>query len=111
MQLALGDYQRYFSDEDLHIDSSGLKVNEVIVDLKIIPTDEYYNKTEEFDEKWIDVFGDNIAVDANGHEFVAIRTKVQPDEIKGGFNTQRYYLNEWGSLRDGKRLLSTREER
>ena len=51
LQLALGDYQRYFSDEDLHIDSSGLKVNEVIVDLKIIPTDEYYNKTEEFDEK------------------------------------------------------------
>ncbi|EFM6143453.1 AAA family ATPase, partial [Escherichia coli] len=25
LQLALGDYQRYFSDEDLHIDSSGLK--------------------------------------------------------------------------------------
>ncbi|EKK1837133.1 ATP-dependent nuclease [Klebsiella variicola] len=105
LQLALGDYQRYFSDEDLHIDSSGLKANEVIVDLKIIPTDEHYNKTEEFDEKWIDVFGDNIALDANGYEFVAIRTKVQPDEIKGGFNTQRYYLNEWGEFEGWKDIV------
>ncbi|HFZ1662987.1 TPA: DUF2813 domain-containing protein, partial [Klebsiella aerogenes] len=35
LQLALGDYQRYFSDEDFHIDSTGRKVDEVIVDLMI----------------------------------------------------------------------------
>ncbi|MDK9477427.1 AAA family ATPase [Klebsiella pneumoniae] len=95
LQLALGDYQRYFSDEDFHIDSTGRKVDEVIVDLMIIPTNSMYIRADEFDDKWVDVFGDNIALDANGKDFVAIRTKVQPDEIKGGFNTQRYYLNEW----------------
>ncbi|UJR63016.1 ATP-dependent nuclease [Dickeya zeae] len=95
LQLALGDYQRYFSDEDFHIDLNGIKASHVTVDLMIIPTDNIFSRINEFDEKWVDVFGDNIAVDANGRDFIAIRTKVQPDDIKGGFSTQRYYLNEW----------------
>lgn len=98
LQLALGDYQRYFSDEDFHIDGNGAKINNVVVDLRIIPTNNLYVRVNEFDEQWVDVFGDNIAVDADGREFVAIRTKVQPDEFKGGFNTQRFYLSEWPAL-------------
>ncbi|WP_449555891.1 ATP-dependent nuclease [Huaxiibacter chinensis] len=105
LQLALGDYQRYFSEEDLHIDINGRKVREAMVDFKIIPVDQHFNKVGDFEDKWIDVFGDNIAIDADGNDFVAIRTKVEPDEVKGGFNTQRYYLTEWASYENWKEVV------
>lgn len=98
LQLALGDYQRNFSEEDLHIDNHGNKSSEVLVDIKIVPVDERMDRIDEFDEKWIDVFGDNIALDAEGKDFVVIRTKVQSDDIRGGFSTLRYYLDEWAAI-------------
>lgn len=111
LQLALGDYQRYFSEEDFHIDNNGDKVGEAVIDLMIVPTNGTYIRIDEFDETWIDVFGDNIALDANGKEFVAIRTKVKPDEMKGGFNTQRYYLNEWAGLDDWQDVIPNERRR
>lgn len=105
LHLALGDYQRYFSEEDLHIDSAGNKVREVIIDFRLVPVNDDYQKVDEFDDKWIDVFGDNIALDSDGHEFVAIRTKVNPDDVKGGFNIQRYFLTEWSGYDEWKEVV------
>ncbi|MBA0035487.1 AAA family ATPase [Pantoea sp. BIGb0393] len=110
LQLALGDYQRYFGDEDLHIDIYGHKVSEVLIDVKIVPVDEQNNRADDFDEQWIDVFGDNTALDAEGKEFVVIRTKVQPDYIKGGFSTLRYYLEEWATI-DRWKTIATNERK
>ncbi|AJJ64062.1 MULTISPECIES: ATP-dependent nuclease [Yersinia] len=111
LHLALGDYQRYFSEEDLHIDVTGNKVSEVVIDFRMVPVNDNYEKIDEFEDKWIDVFGDNIALDADGSEFVAIRTKVNPDEIKGGFNTQRYFLTEWPSYEEWKNVVPNERKR
>lgn len=111
VQLALGDYQRYFSDEDLHIDVNGNRATECLIDVRIVPVNSNGQRAEEFNDIWADVFGDNISIDTSNHEFVAIRTKVRGDEVKGGYSTNRYYLSEWVNLDVWKELIPSERKK
>ena len=90
LQFALGDYSRFLSREDFHIDASDMPQTKITVDLRIVPEGQ-----EEFSEEWYDIFADNIQSLADGSQFIAIRTVAEPDTIKGGYKVARYYLNEW----------------
>lgn len=52
-------------------------------------------RTSEFSESWQQEFGDSIQAEADGKQFVAIRTTAKPDRIKGGYNVERFYLDVW----------------
>lgn len=94
LQLALGDYSRYLSDEDFHIADDDKRQNTITVDIRFIPVNDE-GRINEFSEEWQQEFGDKIQSEANGNQFVAIRTTVQPDKIKGGYIVERFHLDAW----------------
>ncbi|MBI5595777.1 MAG: AAA family ATPase [Elusimicrobia bacterium] len=99
MQLALGDYGYSLREEDLHIGAGEVRAKEIIVDLRIVPTEASGKRIQEFADEWAAEFGDKIKAEANGFQFVAIRTISKPSLIKGGFETARYVLENWPDVK------------
>lgn len=94
LQLALGDYSRYLTDEDFHIDSADVRSEEIVVDIRIVSVDKSGARLPDFETDWVREFGDGIKPEADGR-FLGIRTVGRSDEIKGGFVVERYTLDEW----------------
>ena len=94
-QLALGDYSRYLSEEDFFIAPDDKRASEIIVDIRVVPTDNQEKRVQNFDEAWQTDFGDKIQSEANGNQFLAIRTISSPNATKGGFDTNRTTLESW----------------
>jgi len=95
LQLALGDYSRNLTDEDFHIDSNDVRCDKILVDVRIIPIDEAGARQQAFDDDWAQEFGDKIQAEANGNQFLALRTAGVPDNVKGGFIVEHYALDQW----------------
>lgn len=95
LQLSLGDYSRYLSEEDFYIGTDEKRVSEIFVDIRVIPVNENGIRIKTFDDSWTTEFGDRIRAEANGNQFIAIRTRSNPDPIKGGFSTSRVILDKW----------------
>jgi len=94
LQLALGDYGRYLSEEDFFIDPTDIRTSEILIDLRIKPLSG--NSTSgNFSNSWTLEFSDHIKQEANGDQFLALRTKVVPDDTKGGFEVNRHTLESW----------------
>ncbi len=99
LQLALGDYSRYLSEEDFYIGADDKRVLEILVDVRIVPVDDDGIRTQRFNDEWTTEFGDKIKAEANGNQFVALRTRAEPDKIKGGFDSKRSTLERWPDLK------------
>ena len=98
LQLALGDYSRYLSEEDFHIGVDEKRAQEILVDIRVIPVDNLGKRKQLFDDEWIIEFEDKIKAEANGNQFLALRTRCKSDIIKGGFDTSRFVLEKWPSV-------------
>lgn len=94
MHLVLGDYNRYLSEEDFHIKADEKRVEEILVDVRIVPVKDGKRK-KTFDDEWATEFGDKIKAEANGNQYVALRTRSNENLIKGGFDTLRFTLEKW----------------
>lgn len=94
-QLALGDYARNLSEEDFYIAPDEKRASEIIVDIRVVPVNDKENRVPNFDEVWLTEFGDKIKSEANGYQFLAIRTFSRPNVTKGGFDTTRATLESW----------------
>ena len=94
LSLALGDYGRYITDEDFYIGKDEKKALEILVDIRIVPTNND-QRTDIFSDEWMEMFGGNIKSEANGYQYVPIRTRVSPNEIKGGYQIDRYTMERW----------------
>jgi putative ATP-dependent endonuclease of OLD family len=97
MQLAIGDYARFLSEEDFYIDPDDKRAEEILIDIRVVPTDDG-NRTPFFNEMWATEFGDKIKAEPNGNQFVAIRTRSKQNLIKGGFDTLRFTLETWSDI-------------
>lgn len=95
MRLSLGDYSRLLSEEDFHIDQAEQRVSEILVDLRIIPVDVEWKQIPAFDQDWTIALGEKIKAEANGNQFVALRTRAKPNLTKGSYETLRYHLDRW----------------
>ncbi|MGI2854618.1 ATP-dependent nuclease [Shewanella algae] len=95
LQLAIGDYSRYLSEEDFHINQDDTRAEQILVDIRVVPLTEQGAPCNEFSEDWLEEFGDKVRQDASGHQFLAIRTVVRPDLVRGGFLVERYTLDQW----------------
>jgi putative ATP-dependent endonuclease of OLD family len=98
MQLALGDYSRYVSDEDFYIGEDEKRVNEILIDVRIVSVDENGQRKQSFDDEWASEFGDKIQREANEYQFLALRTRCKSDSTKGGFEILRSILERWSEL-------------
>lgn len=91
LKLALGDYSRFLSDEDFHIGEDEKRQETIIVDIRFVATEDE-SRASEFSEDWQQEFGDKIQAEADGKQFVAIRTIATPDRLKGGYVVDRHHL-------------------
>jgi putative ATP-dependent endonuclease of OLD family len=91
----LGDYSRYLSDEDFHIDENDVRSAEITVDVRMVATNEKEERVNTFSKEWTNEFGDKIRADAAGNLFFAFRTIAKPQLAKTGFSVERYTLQEW----------------
>jgi len=82
LNSVLGITRNQINQDDLFIDKDGIFLidkkgkpsKEIIIDIRIIPTDENGNRIANFDLKWSSKLGTGIQTD-NDKEFLAIRTK------------------------------------
>ena len=99
LQLALGNYAQYISEEGFFIDQKNSRAEKIIIDIKIVP---FKDKTvKSFDEKWASSFGGKIKKEGD-QEFVAFRTAAKPDETKGGFECLRHFMKSWPDFNSWK---------
>lgn len=94
LQLAIGDYSRYLSDEDFHIGEDGKRQEAITVDIRLIPV-AGEARASEFSEQWQQELGAKIQAEADGKQYVAIRTTAKPDRVKGGYIIERYEMESW----------------
>jgi putative ATP-dependent endonuclease of OLD family len=98
LQLALGNYSRYLSEEDFHIGADDKRVPEILVDVRLVPVGDDGIRTQIFNDEWATEFGDKIKAEANGYQFIAIRTRATKNPIKGSFDSSRSTLEKWPNL-------------
>ncbi|WP_335955134.1 ATP-dependent nuclease [Acinetobacter guillouiae] len=97
LQLALGDYSRYLTDEDFHIGDDEKRQELITVDVRFIATNES-GRVNEFPTAWQNEFGDKIQSEPDGKQYVAIRTRAKPDKVKGGYTVERFHLEVWAAI-------------
>lgn len=95
MQLALGDYSHFLTEEDFHIGEDEKRIQEILVDVRIVPVNTVGTRIQQFSDNWAAEFGDKIKAEANGNQFVSIRTRAIPDLLKGDFGCKRFTLEKW----------------
>ena len=95
MQLVLGDYSRFVSEEDFNIGDGDTRASSIIVDVRIVPLNSDGIRADVFNAEWAAEFGDKIKAEPNLNQFVALRARCQPNPTKGGFDTARFTLEKW----------------
>lgn len=113
INLAFGGI-RYANSEDIYV-SEGEKLSkdrEAIIDVLIIPVDEDNNKMDEFDKFWFEHFGDFRSEEVGTlNNFVAIRTKVAYNRVKGEYTIERKSLIQWPLSEDVERYSDYKKGR
>lgn len=97
IQIALGGIKRV-SSEDIYIKADEVlpKDRKAIIDILMVPVDENKNEINEFDDVWFEHFGELRSENANDlSQFVAIRTIISFDMIKGEYELEKKGLIEW----------------
>lgn len=94
LHLALGDYSRQLSEEDFHIGTDDKRVEEILIDVRIVPVNDGV-RVQLFNEDWQVEFNDKIQAEGNGNQYIALRTRAKRDTIKSGFDTSRTILEKW----------------
>jgi putative ATP-dependent endonuclease of OLD family len=102
LQLALGDYSRQLSEEDFHIDIDDKRVPEILIDVRIVPVNNNGQRVPLFHDDWKIEFGDKIQAEANGNQYVVVRTRSKKDTVKGGFDTSRKIVKKWADANSWK---------
>ena len=92
--LALGDHSGRIVEEDFHIGPDDRKAEQILVDLRIVPTKDCVREPK-FSNEWTTEFGDSIKQEADGNQFVAVRVRCVDDPIRGGYTIERSYLDKW----------------
>jgi putative ATP-dependent endonuclease of OLD family len=95
LQLALGDYGRYLTEEDFYINRAGTVAEEITIDVHIVAD----NTEGEFSEEWLIVFGDHISLHDQSFN---LRVKARVSATKNGFDITRHSLESWTSTNEKK---------
>lgn len=101
LQLALGNIN-FLTQEDFFVDENGT-IEQIIIDILFIPTDENGNKTAYFSEQWETIFTEScIQIDSDGNSFVGLRTIFDYDASISNFARKHKILKNWNPSDDEK---------
>lgn len=94
LELCFAPYKR-ISEELVFIKKDEVlsKNKEIILDVLISPVN------DEFDDKWYQFFG-NFVVEGEHKDYVAIRTIIKYNTLKGEYDVERKALNSWPKTED-----------
>ncbi len=96
LQLVLGN-RSFLTTDDLNI-KSGTRAESIIVDIRIIPTDENNKRAANFDDDWEAYFTDKaIKYDDQSLAYIPIRTKFVYNHSRSDFDKQQRILKLWES--------------
>ncbi|BEV10329.1 AAA family ATPase [Asticcacaulis sp. DW145] len=118
---AIGATRRAYGKEDIHLAAGESEVPRsrvAKIDLKLVAVDpETGAPTPKFPagSYWTELFGSDIAIDENGHEFVGLRAKLGWNIASGEYRIERKFLKRWEqsenpSEDEGGRLSSAQLE-
>lgn len=94
LQLALGSGQ-FISQDDFFIDGNNT-IDQITIDLLIIPIGDDGNRINEFEEDWEILFTeDRIKTDIDGKSYIPLRTVITFDYIKNSYKPRQFILTEW----------------
>ena len=94
MQLALGS-RSAITIEDFNI-HDGIRVEKIIVDVRIVPVDDNGNREVNFNDDWEIYFGsDNLQLDQNGSAMLCLRTTVAISQTDSSFTYEQKALTAW----------------
>ena len=94
LQLALGN-TNFLTQEDFFVDENGT-IEQIIIDILFIPTDENGNKIASFSEQWETIFTEScIQMDRDGNSFVGLRTVFDYDASISNFARKHKILKNW----------------
>jgi len=97
LQLAMGTRQ-YVSQEDFFISGNNSE-KQIVIDIKIIATDNEGNPQDKFDDNWEEVFkAEKIKVDHNA--YIPVRSIISLDPITNDFKIKKIILPNWPALTD-----------
>jgi len=98
MQIALGNKQFITQDDFYFSDKSS--VDEIIIDVKIVPINNKNEVIDDFGDIWETLFTEDRITISDDKSFVPLRTIVTYDKLKSTYKSKQYILPDWPSFRD-----------
>lgn len=94
LQLALGSRQ-FISQDDFFKDGNNT-IDQITIDILIIPVGDDGNRINEFEENWEILFTeDRIKTDIGGKSYIPLRTVITFDYIINSYKPRQFVLTEW----------------
>jgi putative ATP-dependent endonuclease of OLD family len=95
LNIALGVSKIPLTKDDLFIDSDGNQTdNKIIIDVRIIPTDDENTRVDTFEQPWLGILGS----DANKQEgYFAFRTEITFLNNGDKYQSRCFFLENWES--------------
>lgn len=103
LQIVFGNIS-FLSKEDFSIINESLN-EKIVIDVLIIPVDDEFIQIDNFSEEWETLFTEEkITIDAEGKQFINLRTVVTIDNLKNAIKTKQYIQDEWVDFKDAAGL-------
>ncbi len=83
---------RFMTEDDFAI---GTEEKKIVIDVRIIPVDDKGERVKNFDDQWLENFGDGISKETDEEEFVPMRTEITLNPITNAIELERSVLNQW----------------
>ena len=98
--VAIGAGKRIITSEDVFLaknEKTVPKDRDILIDILIKPIDNNGNSIDTFPEGgyWLGLFGEGVAQDDSGNDYVGIRTKISYNSSKGDYEIERRFFSEW----------------
>jgi putative ATP-dependent endonuclease of OLD family len=94
LQIVFGNRQ-FLTQDDFYV-SDATKVNQIVIDVKILPVNSTGERISVFDADWEILFTeDKIRNDIDGNQFIPLRTIVKVEPITNTYKTNQYIQQEW----------------
>lgn len=94
LQLVFGNRQ-FITSDDFYVSDTEIK-DKIIIDVRIIPINEYFKQVSDFTDDWLIILGEErIRTNIEGKQFVPLRTIVTIDSLTNAPRTKQYILQDW----------------
>lgn len=97
---AVGPSRRALTEEDIYLTKGEVKVprdRSINIDVLLRPVNAEWQVLPQFPQGsyWTNLWGPGIAQDADDHDFMAFRTTLHWNPLKGEYESERRFLTDW----------------